>query len=968
MFDPTETPRVFKLPPGVDFAKALLRGLIERTKSPEEVARTTLIVNTRRLQRLLTDLMTRSGEMLLPRLIVLEEVPAAFGVQVPAGPSALRRQLDMTRAVRALLKAEPDIASESSAFDLAGSLLNIFDEMQDEGVGADVLAGLDISDQSGHWDRSLQFLNLVTRLNASASQRQAVEALAKTWATTPASGPVILAGSTGSRGTTRLLMKAVAALPQGALVLPGLDTCLTEKVWSILRNSSDAEDHPQYRFATLLAELDLAPDRVREWTSDTPTDPQRNTLVSLSMRPAPVTDQWMIEGRKFRNLDQVCEKLTLLEAPTPRLEADSIACAMRAAIEQGDTVALVTPDRLLTRRVTSALDRWGIRPDDSAGQPLHLTAPGRFLRHTAEMMGRQCESGSLMALLKHPITATGGEHRGPHLRWSRELELFIRRRGLVIPSFDDLRSWVKPADDDGRVAWLEWLIGGLHKLAVTETPLDLSDLVQQHVDISAYFAAGPGVIDPENSGGLWLEAAGIQSLMLVNRLMSDGLGAGEFSLPDYRSMIDSLLSAETVRTPESHDARVMIWGTLEARSQTADLVILGGLNESVWPTLPAPDPWLNRQMRVRAGLLLPERRIGLSAHDYQLAAAAKTVVLSRAKRNAEAETVPSRWVNRLTYLLEGLKAGGGPKALRSMRRRGEDWIAIATQLTAPTEHLPAEPRPAPSPPSDQRPRKLSITRIQTLIRDPFAIYAQYVLRLDALNPLMRQPDAALRGTFLHKALHSFINGGGEGHSDLMRVVHETLDAAVPWPATRRLWAARMARVSDFFVTSEEARRTLGIPTFMERSVRMELSDPAFTLHGRVDRIDLSPDGSALIYDYKTGAAPTPVNREYYDKQLPLTALAVEDSGVEDTDPRPVQSTAYISLGGSGKETEVEISLDILNDTRAEFGQLISAYSSENVGFMSRRDVADPKKRGDYDHLARFGEWGDSDRPILVVLA
>ena len=395
MFDPSDRSRVFALPMGVDFPAALVDGLCTRMTdaAPHEMAHVELFVNTSRMQRRIRSLFAKKGARFLPKLRLVTDLGRDdIGRDFPDAVNPLVRRLELAQLVRGLIEAERDFAARSHTFDLADSLAGLMEEMQGEGVHPDTLGELDVERHSAHWERSQKFLKLVTKffgddapLNAEARQRVVVKALIARWHTNPPAHPVIIAGSTGSRGTTRLLMEAVAKLPQGALILPGFDTDMPDHVWAQLDDDLTSEDHPQYRFHALLRALDLTRNDVPLWDTARPASAARNALISLAMRPAPVTDEWLSEGPKLRDLAEATRAVTLIEAPTARAESLTIALRLRGAVEDGQTAARITPDRTLTRQVTAAMDRWGILPDDSAGLPLHRTPPGRLLRHVAAL-------------------------------------------------------------------------------------------------------------------------------------------------------------------------------------------------------------------------------------------------------------------------------------------------------------------------------------------------------------------------------------------------------------------------------------------------------------------------------------------------------------------------------------------------------------------------------------------------------
>ena len=961
-------PNLFALPPGVDFPAELVAGLMTRMAGapPEALARVTLIVNTQRMRRRVTECLHARGALLLPRLLLVTEVAALAQVAVARPISPLRRRLELSVLLDGLLATGSTQFPRTALYDLADSLAALMEEMQGEGVDPDRIARLDVASHSAHWARTQAFLGIVTEAlrgeapDAETVLRQTVTRLADQWGTCPPVDPVILAGSTASRGTTALLVQAIARLPNGAVVLPGYDFDMPAPVWAAMEDALTAEDHPQYRFRRVMDLLDCDPGAIRPWTDTEPPDPGRNRLISLSLRPAPITDQWLTEGPKLPDLGPATNGLTLIEAPGERAEAIAIALILREAAEAGTRAALISPDRNLTRRVTAALDRWGIRPDDSAGRPLALSAPGRLLRQVAALFGQKLTGDALLALLKHPLAFSGrgndGSGRGPHLILTREFELHLRRHGPAFPTADSVQDWAESQTHDRAADWARIVAATLcgHD-AIPRLPLE--DFVAMHLALTEALARG---FSDAGAGALWEKAAGEEALKAIAELQAEAGGGGEMTPADYAGVFLGVLNRHEVRETESVHPGIMIWGTLEARVQGADLVVLGGLNDGIWPAQPSPDPWLNRVMRKEAGLLLPERRIGLSAHDYQQAAAAPRVVLSRAKRGAEAETVPSRWLNRLVNLMSGLPERNGAQALQAMRDRGEHWLRQAQAFDAAPAQAPAH-RPSPRPPIAARPKKLSVTEIKTLVRDPYAIYARHVLKLRPLDPLRPLPDPRLRGTVLHEILEDYLRSGGGGRERLLSITETVLARRVAWPLARTIWHSRIAKAADAFLAFSAS--TGGQPVLIEEKGAVTLPGLDFTLTGKPDRIDRLEDGRFYLIDYKTGTPPTKPQQKHFDKQLFLTAAMAEAGGFRGLDPAEVAQLSYVGLKAELDIVTTELEPGEVAEVWAEFGRLMASYARTGQGYTARRAPEKVTDASDYDHLSRFGEWDMTDDPV-----
>ncbi|WP_417258518.1 double-strand break repair protein AddB [Celeribacter sp.] len=988
MFEPSDKPRLFGLPCGVDFPRAVKEGLLERfgTDQPELLARTEIFVNTSRMKRDLLAAFDDGQTRLLPRVRLVTELGRDLRFRDLRMPvSGLRLRLELAQLITHFLDNRPGFAERSAVYGLADTLALLLGEMHDEDVTYETLCDLTLENTSDHWREALEFLKIVKDIYdrdtdmpplVEERMRTVVERLATEWASCPPDHPVLVVGSTGSRGTTARFMEVVARLPQGAVIQPGVDFDMPQHVWDRLADpsiSGPMHDHPQERIVRLATTLGLSRRDVTPFAQMEPPSADRNALLSLALRPAPVTDEWMKEGPKLRGIKDACANLTLIEAPDPRREATAVALVLRKAAEDNKRAALITPDRDLARQVSAMLDRWDIDPDDSAGEPLNQTPPGRLFRLISNLFGRKVTSEDMMVLLKHPLVAKGsfdGESsRGIHLLWTRQLEVYLRKNAIAFPDKDLLLAWADKMgraanDKDARTAWVVWICDLLAQVDPVGTR-SLAAHLDHTLALARGLASGPHGAD---DSALWDNLSGREMHRVMDELCREAQWGGDMTPYEFDEMFRAVIGRAMSRDPTPKHPNVMIWGTLEARSLQADLVIVGGLNDGIWPPQPKPDPWFSRDMRKEAGLLSPEQMVGLSAHDFQQAFGAKEVVISRALRNAETETVPCRWVIRLTNLLSGLH-DEGTQAIDDMRRRGAVWIDWANLLDKPDpsrDVTELAKRPSPRPPVEVRPRELSVTRIETLIRDPYAIYASKILGLYKLAPLNHAPDPRDRGNAFHDIMERFVAGFDPSESNedaasrLLSLTDDVLNETVVWPTERRIWRSRMRKVADKLAAREVERLKTGGNVGIEKSGEIFLADIDFKLSCFADRIDRMDGGGYHIFDYKASAPPKEKEAKAFRIQLLLEALILQEGTFKDIAQGHVRKVSYLGLDKDLQVTELDIDSEVIAQVRKKLTTLINNYDKSETGYTARRAPKFNTFPSDYDLLSRFKEWTEAD--------
>lgn len=1024
-------PRVFSIPSGAPFlpvlVESLLSGrLIEDFRfdgDPLALADTTIFVPTRRAARELRSLfVARLGgrSAILPAIRPLGDFDEEAGFFFEALPDALALAPPVAALDRLLMLApqvqlwrkrlpahvaamfEEELVVPASVADsiwLARDLSALMDEIETEGADWTKLGDLVSGDLAGWWQVTLEFLSIVTshwpqaltemdRSNPAAHRNALIEAEAARLTRNPPTGPVIAAGSTGSIPATSRLLSAIAHLPRGAVVLPGLDMLLDDKAWSMIGDTDSSPSicgHPQFGLKKLLGVIGAERGNVEELVAAAPVLAARAALVSEALRPAETTDQWAVNRDRVRNAieEGALAGVTLAEAANERDEALAIAIALRRAIgENGRTAALVTGDRALARRVCAELLRFGIKADDSGGTPLADTPPAVLLRLILQAVFTPGDPVAILALLKHPLLTLGLERTA--VRASAEaIELVGLRGGVGRPDIGLLSTEFESrlaalADERRRTPfWLKRFGPAKVEAArtvVTRLQTALAPLVglrgASSVALNAAVRAAVEALEAAGRGAsgelaeLYRGDAGEKLADFLRSL----LGAETplmFDPAEFPAVMTALVATETVKPSVQSDSRVFIWGALEARLQTVDMLVLGGLNEGSWPRRAEADRFMSRIMKSGMSLEPPERRIGLAAHDFAMAMGAENILLTRSARAGDAPSVPSRWLQRLITC-------AGEEAAKEMRARGDELVTWARAMDE-SENIPFARRPEPKPPIDARPRHFSVTEIESLRRDPYAIYAKKILKLAPLDPPVRDPGVAERGTLFHDILHRFTTEDVDLQSQnaierLIRIGKQCFDEAALPGDVHALWWPRFKAMAPELVDWERTCRIDVASRNAEAQAQaLPVGTTGVTLSARADRIDTRPAGRADILDYKTGSTPSKGQAHtLVSPQLALEGALLRRGAFTDIGAQEPAELAYVRLKANGKVAEESIleynrqlrsPVEISEDAWRRLDMLLQHYNDPASGYLSRAlPFREGDTDGDYDHLARVLEW------------
>ncbi|MEM6712407.1 MAG: double-strand break repair protein AddB [Pseudomonadota bacterium] len=887
----------------------------------------------------------------------------------------------MRRSMQSASVAEQPIFPQSlaeSAY-LAKALGDLIDQVATEEADWKALFDLVPQDHAAYWQLTLTLLTLVTQnwpailaeeglIDPATRRRLVLDARTARAFSGGHKGPIIAAGSTGSIPATARFLAAVARANQGAVVLPGLDLAMPDAAFDLLTDDTpESASHPQAGLSTLLEVMGAK----REICTDlTPDVPPRQSLVSSSLLPARATSLWSQLRPNPHEAGKAFEGVQLVEAMTESDEALAIAMAMRASIVAGETVALVTPDRALSRRVAHALERFDLASDDSAGTPLNQTPPARLMLLASQAWQHGFAAIPLLSLLKHPLCALGRDPVATRVD-ARLLEQVALRGIALPPGLDALRQTLATRaqerdDRDVRQPALRRSLGTgeddkvaalLDRLEQAFAPLvdpasDFSGFTENLFEVCDQLAStGEDTPNPLYAGPAGEALAGLRQELRA--CQSVGLEADGSQAVD---LFAALLNDQVVRPTGLADPRLNIWGPLEARLQAVDHVVLGGLNETAWPALPSASPFLSRAMQAGLGLAIPERRIGLSAHDVEQALGMPKVTLTRARKVDGAPTVASRWLQRLVAFLP-------EETVSEMKARGNVAATLAERWDQPDQVVP-RPRPEPRPAAP--PTQLSITEVETLIRDPYSIYARRVLRLEEAPGIGLPPGAAERGTLFHALFEELAPRLDAKSRTAWRGVFDEAARALiaildPFPDVQALWQRRISGIADPYLAQEAAWSEGLTRRHGEQAGKLDLTvaGKPCTLTGRADRIDVYGDGSAAILDFKTGSVPSKKQVEAgLAPQLPLTAAMVSAGAFGEVGAHSVRAARYMGVGSASKPVDVR-TFEGIHDLGVDaLEQLEALWATYLLGapFLPLVRAESVRYTGSFHHLARVKEW------------
>ena len=990
--------RVYNIAPGGDFLQVLAREILlgfpfaQSNRENPPLPNWTILLPTRRAARILGSILAKnSGQrtLLLPTIKPIGDIDDGrlqddgSAADIPLAISRTGQVLLMLDILKNWASKNPQTkiaaeiqASQIQSLSLANSLLQLVEQIEVSETDLEQLSEVYNLELSEHRTALVNLLGLLkielpqkllqeNVMGPAARRSLLIRLEANRITNLKLRGPIIAAGSTGTIPATRALLNAIAHHHQGAVVLPGLDLGMSADDWSSL-----GPDHPQFSLQNTISDLKIERSEI---VSLSIGNSHRNFLSAELMRPSSTAEQWhTVLKDRTEDMRKALDRLHVVKAPDRHIEASAIALILRFALETPHkTAALVTPDRDLAQRVKAELLRWDIVIDDSAGEPLHHHGITGLANTLLQSISSGLSSADLLAVLSHP-DVTFGMNRVLFLKHLTNFEIAVLRSYGNENGLTAIRNSFERALEAKRTnARAHPLVSAL----TDDDWLAQQKFVQTFIDILAplfektiltgeecltHFENTLNKLAPQVD---WTLGANQDFKSLLDELQYEAKRLANSCFADVAPIILHLLREKTLQSARVTHPRLAIYGVLEARLVPCDIVVLGGLNEGRWPSQPDPGPWLNRPMRMLFGIPLPERDIGVSAHDFMQNLGYAEVFLTYSQRLEGAPQIPSRWLLRLQTVIQA--SGISAESIEA-----NSWVELAQTLDASYVQMP-QSKPKPNPDVSKRPTQFSVTEVEKLIRDPYTIYVRKILRIEPLQNLAREPDAALRGTLFHEALKLWnqqqeFSLSADAHSLLLQVGAKLFEPLRNNAEISTFWWSRFKRIAEWIATEEpNFRQSLTrVQAELSGYCEFDIAATTYKLTAKADRIDILKDGSARIIDYKSGIPPSAkAVRSGISPQLPLEAAILLLKGFPNLYSKSVAEMMYIHMTGADPAGEVndisaeDQTLDAMALAQLEgFKALLSKYQNPAQPYYPRAAVQKEDDVTDFDLLSRYKEW------------
>lgn len=797
-----------------------------------------IFLPSRRAVRTVEKLFVRKagGAVLLPRLIALGEAPDEepdFEIQDKDTVSNTERLVVLSK----LLLADPSIKNFGAAISVAHDLLRMQDYLENESVNAADINWTDFVDEkyAVHFREKAKFLSLVSGalpqiFKGKITSTQKRNTGIRSWIGNLNNyNRVIVCGSTASVRPSADLMRHIAGLSNGYIILPG----------KISGNTSDFE-------------LDTNP-YVSQYSFLKSVDADILDIKEIDTGSSDIDFYNSAFGNTGQKFDKKC-RAKLIECARESEEAAVAAEIAVRAMKNNKTVLIITPDSAGNQRIAQAFEARGITADFSGGR-----------------------SGGQMPAAR-----------------------------AILNFLDEV---IEDKSDD-------------FEKVLQKNNFNLFDAFSEIIDTTEYDFSPVFEIDSDESAAVWGCV-----LQLSDALFENGIN---LDVADIRAAIADSLSGVSVRGKMKPDAKIAVLGTIESRMQSADIIILTGLNEGMFPARGYKNAWLPKHITEKIGLPSEDRKVSLMALDFMNLSCGQQVYWLRSKTAGSSQTSPSRFISRASVASNGIDSN--------------DDILVAVRSFDDVPHHSLD-YIAPRPPADVS--DVYVTALELLIHNPYAFYCRHFLKLYPMRDFWEQPDARDFGNLVHDVIEEL------SESDLKTVdkIIEILDkkAREILPAGSAIFAFWHKRFIDMAPAIEQM--FISSPSGLAEVIG------SVKIAGRVVKAKADRIWDGYVLDIKTGAAPSKNKLlQATMPQLPLEAYIMQCGGFPSGSGASAPVIQFLQLQNKNVkliEYDSGTVQEMIDESLDKFSQLFGRYSKDAEEYEYREQTE--IKYHIYDDLARVDD-------------
>ncbi len=977
---------LYNIPFCYSFIDAFCKKILEYNKNtPENLYNYLILVPNKRIIRNLQTAFLKNSNasaLILPKMISLADLDYIISNNHLVFSTLSKNEFsDILKPVISkrersfilskLIKKMGQSLSFNQSIAMADNLGLLIDRSYMENVNFQDLDKIVDTNLAIHWQEILKFLTIATQvwpqilaekksIDATHQQKLIYQIQNKIWQLTPPPNHVIALNIIGFNNDIINLLSTIDSLPKSDIYFHGIDYNLCDNDFKNLEYT-----HPQKIFSYMFNKLKIKRENISNLLLN---DTQDNIIHRIF-------DKLVYKNANVEDIKNFANKFSIINTKNEEEEARTIALTLRETLEcEGKTAGLITNNKHLIERVTSELEKWNIEIDDYLGQSLINSLAGKFFLVVGNILKNNFEPEDFLALLKHPF-CNMGISRTEILNYAQNLDFYLFRSLIRDKTIDGYKNELKNMEflhqdtKNKLISFLRHIEIQYPEIISTIKSIKQSKQIDFQTTLISHIRIAESLSKEKfnNPSELWKEQEGKELSILLSNLLLETKQIGLVSIHEYMEIIKKSILDVNIRSIYNKHPRLYIYGDMQNNLIHHDIMILANLNEGSMPFLPSSNLWMNAHIMNQLGFIKDESQIGLKTNIFAQIIGAKEVILTRSEKEQGKLTTPSRWLLQLQTFLNYYSN-------QNLDLNSKNYIYnIQAEMYTPSYFKPLLTNNIfYNPPLEYRPKKISATQLESLIKNPYIFFIERILKirpLDKINPVPNKKDY---GNSLHKVFEIFFANldsfkAFPSYQQYLEIIKITEEQFQPFlkVATFKLFKMPIIKKGIKSLLDTEKLETIK-KSHIEISGQINLSigNNIINLNGKADRIDVLEDNSISIIDYKTTSS---TKIENYWKQLLILSLIFQQGGffsdnLTEFEPQDIK-TNYIFFPNKiednlqKKDNGIENILNYLPTFLQEIEAVLKKYYIDNISY--KFNLKDKKVYEEHKHFIRFDEWNNN---------